>query len=36
LKVQGRRGFHSLEEDDGHFDLSQLEHSSWISSMVAS
>jgi hypothetical protein len=36
LKVQGRRGFHSLEEDDGHLNLSQLERSSWISSVVAS
>jgi hypothetical protein len=35
-RVQGRRGFHSLEEDVGHCDLSQLEHSSWTSSVVAS
>jgi hypothetical protein len=35
-KVQGRKRFHSLEEDGGLLDLSQLERSSWTSSVVAS
>jgi hypothetical protein len=35
-KVQGRKRFHSLKEDGGLLDLSQLECSSWTSSVVAS